>query len=70
MLSGNKSAYIVGRFLKGGTIVPFILPLLHPEGKGILIDALLLEADQVTSIFSYHRSYFLASYWSSSFFGR
>ncbi|MEM9928755.1 MAG: bifunctional isocitrate dehydrogenase kinase/phosphatase [Bacteroidota bacterium] len=56
----NKSAYIVGRFLKDGTIVPFILPLLHPEGQGILIDALLLETDQVTSIFSYHRSYFLA----------
>lgn len=56
----NKSAYIVGRFIKDGTVIPFIMPLLHPEGRGILIDALLLEADQVTSIFSYHRSYFLA----------
>ena len=56
----NKSAYIVGRFLKNGETYPFILPLLHPDGRGILIDALLLEADQVTSIFSYHRSYFLA----------
>jgi isocitrate dehydrogenase kinase/phosphatase len=56
----NKSAYIVGRFLKNDSVHPFILPLLHPEGRGILIDALLLEADQVTSIFSYHRSYFLA----------
>lgn len=56
----NKSAYIVGRFLKNGETHPFILPLLHPDGRGILIDALLLEADQVTSIFSYHRSYFLA----------
>ena len=56
----NKSAYIVGRFIKDGAVHPFILPLLHPAGRGILIDALLLEADQVTSIFSYHRSYFLA----------
>ena len=57
----NKSAYLVGRLLKSkDNIVPFILPLLHPEGRGIIIDALLLEADQVTSIFSYHRSYFLA----------
>lgn len=56
----NKSAYIVGRFVKGGRKHPFILPLLHPSGRGILIDALLLESDQVTSIFSYHRSYFLA----------
>lgn len=56
----NKSAYIVGRFLKDDSVHPFILPLLHPNGRGVLIDALLLEADQVTSIFSYHRSYFLA----------
>lgn len=56
----NKSAYIVGRFLKNGQVHPFILPLLHSDGRGILIDALLLESDQVTSIFSYHRSYFLA----------
>lgn len=56
----NKSAYIVGRFVKDDRKHPFILPLLHPPGRGILIDALLLESDQVTSIFSYHRSYFLA----------
>ncbi|PPK85688.1 isocitrate dehydrogenase kinase/phosphatase [Neolewinella xylanilytica] len=56
----NKSAYIVGRLLDGDRIYPWILPLLHPTGRGILIDALLLEADQVVSIFSYHRSYFLA----------
>jgi isocitrate dehydrogenase kinase/phosphatase len=56
----NKSAYIVGRFFHKDDIYPFILPLLHPEGKGIMIDALLLASDQVTSIFSYHRSYFLA----------
>ncbi|MEM1358599.1 MAG: bifunctional isocitrate dehydrogenase kinase/phosphatase, partial [Bacteroidota bacterium] len=56
----NKSAYIVGRFLKNKTIIPFIMPLLHPPDQGIIIDALLLESDQVTSIFSYHRSYFLA----------
>ncbi|NJB84601.1 isocitrate dehydrogenase kinase/phosphatase [Lewinella marina] len=56
----NKVAYIVGRLLDHGRVHPFILPLLHPDGRGILIDALLLEADQVVSIFSYHRSYFLA----------
>lgn len=56
----NKSAYIVGRFFHRDDIYPFILPLLHPDGRGITIDALLLASDQVTSIFSYHRSYFLA----------
>ncbi|MEL6142001.1 MAG: bifunctional isocitrate dehydrogenase kinase/phosphatase [Bacteroidota bacterium] len=57
----NKSAYLVGRFtLDGKQFTPFIIPLIHPPDRGILIDALLLVADNVTSIFSYHRSYFLA----------
>ncbi len=57
----NKCAYLVGRFSPDGTsYLPFILPLIHPPNRGILIDALLLTADNVTSIFSYHRSYFLA----------
>ncbi|OAV42577.1 bifunctional isocitrate dehydrogenase kinase/phosphatase [Lewinella sp. 4G2] len=56
----NKSAYIVGRYRREGRLYPFILPLLHTAERGIFVDALLLEADQVTSIFSYHRSYFLA----------
>lgn len=57
----NKCAYLIGRFSpEGKTYLPFIMPLIHPEGRGILIDTLLLSADNVTSIFSYHRSYFLA----------
>jgi isocitrate dehydrogenase kinase/phosphatase len=56
----NKIAYIVGRFIRGYRVFPFVLPLLHPPNRGILIDALLTETDQVVSIFSYHRSYFLA----------
>lgn len=56
----NKIAYLVGRVVHPEGIYPFVLPLLHPAGRGILVDALLLETDQVVSIFSYHRSYFLA----------
>lgn len=57
----NKCAYLVGRFSPDHKhYLPFVMPLIHPPGRGILIDALLLEADNVTSIFSYHRSYFLA----------
>ncbi|NJC26790.1 bifunctional isocitrate dehydrogenase kinase/phosphatase [Neolewinella antarctica] len=56
----NKSAYVVGRYLREGRVYPYILPLLHTPERGIFVDALLLETDQVTSIFSYHRSYFLA----------
>ncbi len=54
----NKGAYIVGRLHLEDRIFPFILPLLHEE-NGIYVDALLLEYNEVSSIFSYNRSYFL-----------
>ncbi|MCO6480951.1 MAG: bifunctional isocitrate dehydrogenase kinase/phosphatase [Phaeodactylibacter sp.] len=54
----NKGAYIVGRLHLEDRVFPFILPLLHEE-NGIYVDALLLEYNEVSSIFSYNRSYFL-----------
>ncbi len=54
----NKSAYIVGRLIQKDQIYPFVLPLLHEE-QGIYVDALLLRQNDVSSIFSYNRSYFL-----------
>ena len=54
----NKGAYIVGRLHLEDRIFPFIMPLLHEE-NGIYVDALLVEYNEVSSIFSYNRSYFL-----------
>jgi len=54
----NKGAYIVGRLFAGEVVYPFVMPLLHGE-SGIYVDALLLAKNDVGSIFSYTRSYFL-----------
>ncbi len=57
----NKGAYIVGRLQyleKDELPIPFILPILHEE-NGIYIDALLWNDGDLSSIFSYNRSYFL-----------
>lgn len=54
----NKGAYIVGRLHLEDRVFPFIMPLLHEE-NGVYVDALLLEYNEVSSIFSYNRSYFL-----------
>ena len=54
----NKGAYLVGRLVIGDRSTPFVLPLLH-EPNGIFVDALLLTYNDVSSIFSYNRSYFL-----------
>lgn len=54
----NKGAYIVGRLKLEDRTYPFVLPLLHKE-QGIFVDTLLLNQNDVSSIFSYNRSYFL-----------
>lgn len=54
----NKGAYLVGRIFLEDKYHPFVLPLLHGE-SGIYIDAALLTYNDVSSIFSYNRSYFL-----------
>lgn len=54
----NKGAYIVGRLHINHRPYPFVMPLLHKE-EGIYVDALLLDYNDVSSIFSYNRSYFL-----------
>ncbi len=54
----NKGAYLVGRLYVHDSSLPFVLPLLHHK-KGIFVDALLLDPNDISSIFSYHRSYFL-----------
>ncbi|NND08175.1 MAG: bifunctional isocitrate dehydrogenase kinase/phosphatase [Saprospiraceae bacterium] len=54
----NKGAYIVGRLYSPGEVFPFVIPLLHHE-DGIFVDSLLVDDLDVSSIFSYNRSYFL-----------
>ena len=54
----NKAVYIVGRLYVHDSPMPFVMPLLHEE-KGIYYDSLLLDYNDVSSIFSYNRSYFL-----------
>lgn len=54
----NKAAYIVGRLYVHDSPMPFVIPLLHVK-SGIFFDALLLDYNDVSSIFSYNRSYFL-----------
>ncbi|MEL6944882.1 MAG: isocitrate dehydrogenase kinase/phosphatase AceK regulatory subunit, partial [Bacteroidota bacterium] len=51
----NKGAYIVGRLMIYNRPIPFVIPVLHEEG-GLYADTLLLEYNDVSSIFSYNRS--------------
>lgn len=59
VLYRNKGAYLVGRIYTPDEQWPLVIPLLHREGRGIQIDALITDEADVSIIFSFTRSYFM-----------
>ena len=59
VLYRNKGAYLVGRLVTLDEQWPLVIPLLHREGHGIQIDALITDEAEVSIIFSFTRSYFM-----------
>ncbi|WP_369959047.1 bifunctional isocitrate dehydrogenase kinase/phosphatase [Pseudomonas benzenivorans] len=59
VLYRNKGAYLVGRIFTRDEQWPLVIPLLHREGQGIQIDALITDEAEVSIIFSFTRSYFM-----------
>lgn len=55
----NKGAYVVGRLVNQGTIYPFAIALLHTPSGHIRLDALLHTSDDLSTLFSFTRAYFL-----------
>jgi isocitrate dehydrogenase kinase/phosphatase len=53
----NKGCYIVGRLVTAGDWNPFVLALTHGD-RGIEIDAVLMDENDVSVLFSFTRSYF------------
>ena len=55
----NKGAYIVGRLINQSAIYPFAIALLHTPSGHISLDALLYSSDDLSTLFSFTRAYFL-----------
>ncbi|MCK9510761.1 MAG: bifunctional isocitrate dehydrogenase kinase/phosphatase [Pigmentiphaga sp.] len=55
----NKGAYVVGRLINGNTIYPLAIPLLRTPAGEIVVDALLFSPDDLATLFSFTRAYFL-----------
>jgi isocitrate dehydrogenase kinase/phosphatase len=53
----NQGAFLVGRIISGGHAIPLTLAIRNEEA-GLLVDAALLTADEVSILFSFTRSYF------------
>lgn len=55
----NKGAYIVGRFINHTSIHPFAIALVHTPSQTIEVDALIDNADDMSTLFSFTRAYFM-----------
>ncbi len=55
----NKGAYMIGKFINGNMPVPFAIPLLKDANGKIFVDTLLFNAQQIATLFSFTRAYFM-----------
>ena len=55
----NKGAYAVGRLVNQGAIHPFAIALLRQPSGHVELDALLHSTDDLSTLFSFTRAYFL-----------
>ncbi|MBV7485070.1 bifunctional isocitrate dehydrogenase kinase/phosphatase [Bordetella sp. BOR01] len=55
----NKGAYIVGRLVNQGSVHPFAVAMTRNAAGQVELDALLLGADDLSTLFSFTRAYFL-----------
>ncbi len=53
----NQAAYIIGTILLDKGSVPLVLAVLHDD-RGVYVDAVLMNEEEVSILFSFTRSYF------------
>ncbi|WP_340678602.1 isocitrate dehydrogenase kinase/phosphatase AceK regulatory subunit, partial [Paraglaciecola sp.] len=56
----SKSAYLVGRICMPEQTLPFVIALMLDEQQQLVIDAILLEPNDLSVIFGFARAYFMA----------
>ncbi len=55
----NKAAYLIGRVVNGYDIAPFVVPIINNEAGAVYVDALLLDAQDVNTVFGFSHAYFM-----------
>ena len=56
----NKGAYVVGKIITGYTEIALAIPILHSsQGRGLVLHAVLLDEEDLHSLFSFARPYFM-----------
>jgi len=57
----NKGAYIIGRVISPAGVTPFIFSILNDNEKGLSIDAVLTDDENMAVVFGFARAYFFVN---------
>ena len=55
----NQTAYIIGRLINQATVFPFAIAIVRGARGLVRLDALILREDDLSTLFSFTRAYFL-----------
>ncbi len=55
----NKGAYLIGRFVNDGELLPFSVPILRDSKGRLYLDAILFGSERIEALFNFARAYFM-----------
>ncbi|MGD9941896.1 MAG: bifunctional isocitrate dehydrogenase kinase/phosphatase [Burkholderiaceae bacterium] len=55
----NKGAYLIGRFVNDGELLPFSIPILRDSQGRQFLDTILIGAERIEALFNFSRAYFM-----------
>jgi len=55
----NKGAYLIGRFINDGELLPFAIPILRDSQGRLYLDAILFGSERIEALFNFARAYFM-----------
>lgn len=55
----NKAAYLIGRLISDGDLLPFAVPILHDSRGRLFLDTILFGTERVEALFNFSRAYFM-----------
>ena len=55
----NKGAYLIGRFVNDGELLPFAVPILRDSQGRLYLDTALFGGERIEALFNFARAYFM-----------
>ena len=55
----NKGAYIIGRYINDGELLPFAIPVLQDSHGRLYLDTVLFGTERIDTLFNFSRAYFM-----------